>query len=116
MVEEVIHLMKHIDEMETYEVVAAIKRAQEYKYQITDYMDLMILWFRDVLMYKASMDANSLLFKEEIVTIRNQAADTSYNGIEQILQAIDKAKNRIKANVNLDIVIEMMFLTIRDYI
>ena len=79
-------------------------------------MDLMILWFRDVLMYKASMDANSLLFKEEIVTIRNQAADTSYNGIEQILQAIDKAKNRIKANVNLDIVIEMMFLTIRDYI
>ncbi len=116
MVEEVIHLMKYIDEMETYEVVAAVKRAAEYKYNITDYIDLMMLWFRDVLMYKASMDANSLLFKDEIVTIRNQAADTSYNGIEQILQAIDKAKVRLKANVNFEIAIEMMFLTIRDYL
>ena len=116
MLGEVVHLLKYIDEMESYEVVAAVKRAQDYKYKFSDYMDIMMLWFRDVLMYKASMDANSLIFRNEIVTIKSQAANTSYNGIEQILEAIDKAKVRLKANVNFDIAVEMMYLTIRDHI
>ena len=67
-------------------------------------------------MYKASMDINSLIFKDEIVTIKEQAANTSYNGINLILDAMDKAKVRLKANVNFEVAIEMMFLTIRDHI
>ena len=62
------------------------------------------------------MDINSLIFKDEIVTIKEQAANTSYNGINLILDAMDKAKVRLKANVNFEVAIEMMFLTIRDHI
>ena len=76
----------------------------------------MILWFRDVLVYKASQNVNELIFKDEIQTIKEHAAKSSYNGIEQILEAMDKAKLRLKANVNFDVAIEMMFLTIRDNI
>ncbi|MBQ3665950.1 MAG: DNA polymerase III subunit delta [Lachnospiraceae bacterium] len=116
MLKEVIHLVKYIEDMQTYEVVAAVKRATDFKFRFTDYIDIMILWFRDVLMYKASMDINSLIFKDEIVTIKEQAANTSYNGINLILDAMDKAKVRLKANVNFEVAIEMMFLTIRDHI
>lgn len=116
MLDEVIQLLKYIKDMQAYEVVAAVKRASDYKFRFTDYIDLMILWFRDVLVYKASQNVNELIFKDEIQTIKEHAAKSSYNGIEQILEAMDKAKLRLKANVNFDVAIEMMFLKIRDNI
>ena len=116
MLDEVIQLLRYIKDMQAYEVVAAVKRASEYKFRFTDYIDLMILWFRDVLVYKASQNVNELIFKDEIQTIKKHAAKSSYNGIEHILEAMNKAKLRLKANVNYDVAIEMMFLTIRDNI
>lgn len=116
MLEEVTQLMRYIKDMQAYEVVAAVKRAADYKYTFNDYIDLMILWFRDVLLYKASMNVNDLIFKSELKTIKQHAANSSYNGIEEILRALDKAKVRLKANVNFDIAIELMFMTIRDNI
>lgn len=116
MLDEVIQLLRYIKDMQAYEVVAAVKRASEYKFRFTDYIDLMILWFRDVLVYKASQNVNELIFKDEIQTIKKHAAKSSYNGIEHILEAMNKAKLRLKANVNSDVAIEMMFLTIRDNI
>ena len=116
MLDEVVQLLRYIKDMQAYEVAAAVKRATDYKFRFSDYIDLMILWFRDVLVYKASVDVNQLIFKNEIKTIKEHAAKSSYNGIEKILEAMDKAKVRLKANVNFDIAIEMMFLTIRDKI
>lgn len=116
MLDEVIQLLRYIKDMQAYEVVAAVKRASEYKFRFTDYIDLMILWFTDVLVYKASQNVNELIFKDEIQTIKKHAAKSSYNGIEHILEAMNKAKLRLKANVNFDVAIEMMFLTIRDNI
>lgn len=116
MSDEVIQLLRYIKDMQAYEVVAAVKRAADYKFMFADYIDLMILWFRDVLLYKASKNVNELIFKNEIKSIKEYAANTSYNGIESILDAMDKAKVRLRANVNFDVAIELMFLTIRDNI
>ena len=116
LMEEVKQLLRYIKDMQAYEVVAAVKRASEYKVSFDDYLDLLTLWFRDVLLFKASQDANSILFKEEIKTIKQHAASSSYNGIEEILSAIEKAKTRLKCNVNFDTTIELLFLTIRDNI
>lgn len=116
MLEEVLQLLKYIKDMQAYEVAAAVKRATDYKFKFEDYIDIMILWFRDVLYYKASQDVNGLIFRNEINSIKEYAAVSSYNGIEQILVAMEKAKVRLKANVNFDIAIELMFLTIRDNI
>lgn len=116
MLEEVVNLLKYIKEMQAYEVVAAVKRANNYKFQFSDYIDLMMMWFRDVLMYKASQNVDDLIFKSEISTIKKHAQSSSYNGIENILKAMEKAKTRLSANVNFDIAIEMMFLTIRENI
>ena len=95
MLDEVIQLLRYIKDMQAYEVVAAVKRASEYKFRFTDYIDLMILWFRDVLVYKASQNVNELIFKDEIQTIKKHAAKSSYNGIEHILEAMNKAKLRL---------------------
>ena len=39
---------------------------------------------------------------------------SSYEGIETILDSLDKAKARLKANVNFDLVMELLFLTIKE--
>lgn len=116
MLTELVRLMKYIKEMQAYEVVAAVKKVSEFNFSTEEYIDLINLWFRDVLVYKASLDVNKLIFKDEIITIKKHAAETSYNGIELIFEALNKAKIRLKANVNFDITIEMMFLAIRENI
>lgn len=110
----VIHLLEYIGDMETYEVVLAVKQAEKFKVDIEDYIDLMMVWYRDVLMFKVSRDMNSLTFKDEYIYIKKQAEKISFNGVEEILKAMDKAKVRLRANVNFDLAIEMMYLIIRD--
>lgn len=111
---EVIHLLKYVGDMQAYEVVMAVKQAEKYKISISDYIDLMMVWYRDVLMFKVSQNMDDLTFKDEYKYINEQAARISFNGLEAIMKAMDKAKVRIRANVNFDLAIEMMFLTIRD--
>lgn len=109
-----LQLLKRIKEIELYEMMEAIKQINEYKLEINDYFDIMTIWYRDVLIYKATSDANSLIFKDEIYNIKKQASKSSYEGIERIIKALDKAKRRLNANVNFNLVIELLLLTIKE--
>jgi len=71
---EALSLLKYIKDMEIQEIVAAIKKINEYKLEINDYMDIMSIWYRDVLLFKATNDVNHMVFKEEVQTIRKVAA------------------------------------------
>lgn len=112
--EEAITLLKYIDEMEISEVIAAIKKIAEYKLDVNDYLDIISIWYRDVLLFKATNDVNHLIFKEEIQYIRKVADKSSYEGIETIIEALEKAKSRLNANVNFDLTLEMLLLTIKE--
>ena len=93
---------------------AAVKQITEYKLEIQDYFDLMMIWVRDVLYFKATNDVNKLIFKDEVYDIKRQAARRSYQGIEAILQALGQARVRLNANVNFDLVIELLLLAIKE--
>lgn len=112
--EEAITLLKYIGEMEINEIVAAIKKINEYKFDVNDYLDILSIWYRDVLMFKATHDANDLIFKEEIQYIRKVADKSTYEGIERIIDALDKSKQRLSANVNFDLTMELLLLTIKE--
>jgi DNA polymerase-3 subunit delta' len=111
---DVLHILKYIDDMELHEVISGLKTLTASKNNIEDYIDLMTLWYRDVLMFKATMDPNLLLYREELSFIKNQASIRSYEGLEKIINAMEKAKIRLKANVNFDIAVELMLLTIKE--
>lgn len=114
MKDEMLDLMRYMDQMELYEVVDAIKRINNYKTDIDEFLDLMTVWFRDVLLFKATMEISPLIFKDELATIRKRASKSSYEGLEEIIRAIDKARVRLKANVNFDLVMELLLLTIKE--
>ena len=110
----VLQLMKRLKDIDLYEMTEAVKQIAEYKLTVNDYFDLMMIWFRDVLYMKATNDANGLIFKDEVYDIKKQAARHSYQGIETILKALETAKIRISANVNFDLVVELLLLTIKE--
>ncbi len=111
---DAVTLLKYIRDMEINEIVAAIKKIAEYKFDINDYLDILSVWYRDVLLFKATNDVNHLIFKDETQYIKKTADRSAYEGIEEILDALEKAKSRLKANVNFDLTMELLLLTIKE--
>ena len=114
MKDHALHVLKYSNEMTVSELIDAVKFVNNYKNSINDYIDLMAMWFRDVLVFKSTNDSNLLIFKDELTLIRKQAEKSSYEGLEDIIDSMDKAKLRLKANVNFDLTLELMFLTMKD--
>ena len=112
--EEALTLLKYIGEMELHEIGAAIRKINEYKFDVNDYMDILSIWYRDVLLFKATHDVNNLIFREEIQSIRKVADKSTYEGIERIIDALQKSKQRLNANVNFDLTMELLLLTIKE--
>ena len=112
--QKALKILKYADSMEVYELTEAIKNLSSEKQNINDYLDIFQFWFRDVLMFKATREIDNLVFKQEINYIREQASQRSYENLEKILEALDKTKVRLRANVNTELALELLFLTIRE--
>ena len=65
-------------------------------------------------MYKATKDVDKIVFKELGAEIKERARKSSYEGIELVLDGLEKAKARLRANVNFVLVMELLFLTIKE--
>ena len=111
--DHIISLLRHVEQMDLSEMLAVIKDLGTRKDEVRDDIDLMVLWYRDVLLFKATKDINQLLFQDEASYISREASHRSYEKIEEILQAFEKAKVRLRANVNFDITMELMLLTLK---
>ena len=59
-------------------------------------------------------DMNQLIFKNEYSSINEVSKKCSYEGLEKILQAIDKARVRLDANVNMELAMELMLLVMKE--
>ena len=114
MMEAALRILKKSKDMEVYEMVDAIRTLSEEKHTIYEYLDLFLVWFRDVLMFKATHEIDGLVFRQEYKDIKNRADKSSYEGLENIIKAIETAKVRLQANVNFELTMELLFLTIRE--
>ena len=111
---EALSLLKYIQEMDLNEIVMAVKKIPEYKLEINDYLDICAIWYRDALLFKATSDVNHLIFREELQALRKTAQRSSYEGIENIIEALDTAKRRLDSNVNFELVMELLMLNIQE--
>ena len=109
-----LNLVKGIRSMELNEAVAAIKAMTEYKVDPSDYLDIISIWYRDILLFKATGEADKLVFRDELSTIRRVAQRSSYEGIEEVLESLQKARLRLGANVNFELTMELLFMTIKE--
>ena len=114
MVSRALSLVKRSKTMSVAAMIEAVRDMASDKEHLRDYLDLFELWFRDVLMFKATRDTEGLVFADELGSIRERAQVSGYEGLEDILEALNNAKQRLKANVNIELVLELLFLTIQE--
>ncbi len=102
--------------------VAPMIKVREYstliekqKDNIDAFIEMAILWYKDVLMSKANGGKNNIVFRENIKTIEEEASQISFGGLNKIIEAIEAAQTRMTRNVNPKRVIEMMLLQIKEY-
>lgn len=112
--EDVVSILDNICNLSVDEIIDAIKKMNHYKLKIGDYIDMMMMWYRDILMLKVTGNPGRLMFKEYYTSLKKQSVHISYEGIENVIKAMDKAKIRLEANVNFDIAMELMLLTMKE--
>ena len=114
MVADILFLLKNIRRMPADEMIDQVEKICAYNFEVAEVLDFMQMWFRDVLIFKAERDVNLLVFGEEYVAIRDQAAESAFNGINRIIEAIDVARVRLNANVRKEQVLELLLETIKE--
>ena len=107
-------LLKNAGTMKVIDMLAGFKELKETGFDMDECLDYMTLWFRDVLMFKATKDINLIIFQEEYPHIKKRADESSFEGLEQIMESVQKAKTRLHANVNFELTMELLFLTIKE--
>ena len=114
-----------MDEQQMAEEIKAIKEendrdkkegTSEEKFQgfMDQMLDLITLWFKDVLLYKATSNDELLLFKEDTFDIAEQASGCSYFGLNEIINAISETRARLNANVNFELTIMLLIQAIKE--
>ena len=114
-----------MDEQQMAEEVKAIKEENDRdkkesseveKFQgfMDQMLDLITLWFKDVLLYKATLNDELLLFKENTFDIKEQASSCSYHGLNEIINAISETRARLNANVNFELTIMLLIQAIKE--
>ena len=86
----------------------------ENKLEIDDYFDIIMLWYHEILMIKASNDVNSLILKDRYYELKRAAGEITFQGIQNVLETVEKSRARIRANVNLEIVMDLLFFTMKE--
>lgn len=113
MKKDVLAVVKDMEELEFNQISSIVKEIEEKKYDVNDYLDLCMIWYRDLLLMKAGNDTRHIIFTEEAFDLRKQAQKYSYEGLEHIIREIEHARSRYKANVNFQLTMEMLFLEIQ---
>ncbi len=114
MVENAVRLMKKSNRLDIAEMTETVKAMSADKNSVYDVLEIFNLWFHDVLLFKATREVDSLIFKEEINAVKERARYSSYEGLQKIIDGIATAGERLRANVNFDLTMELLFLTIRE--
>lgn len=110
---DMLNMVKTVKNMEFYQMSQLAKNIEEKKYDLNDFFDLCMIWYRDVLLVKSSNDRKHIIFTEELSQLKKQASAYSYQAIEHILSEIEHARSRWKSNVNLQLTIETLLLELQ---
>lgn len=110
---KIMALVKNVDSMDIVDLMERIREIKELNFDISEVLDMLQLWYRDVLMFKVTKDMNLLIFKDEYKTINGMGQNVGYEGLEKILAGIETCRTRLSANVNMELAMELLLLTMK---
>ena len=111
--DEVLKVLRRLSSMPADELYKKVKDWAGRKQELPEVLQLMNLWYRDVLVMKSTGGAGRPGGKEEENELRRQAEQLSFRKIEENMEAIDEMQARMNANVNTEVALEVLMYTLR---
>ena len=108
--EETIQLVKTISEKSLNDLAAFAKAKADKTGNTEGFLELLQMWYRDVLLYKSTSSSKNLIFGEEVQYIKRMAVKSTYEGLNRILNSIEEARTRLAGNVNAELTLEWLLL------
>ena len=100
--EAVVRLMKSLPSDDAHRRVTQTKELAAAKESLADDLELMLLWIRDLLVYKAAGAKGRLMYPEEAGEIARQADALSYEALRRMQEELSAFRAKKDANVNLE--------------
>lgn len=110
--DSVVSLMKQIHRLPASKFPEIIAEWGD-KELINERLQLVNMWYRDVLVAKSADDPERLLFKDEESDIYKAASELEYSEIDDRIRAVSELKDRFRANVNPDASLMLFLLKLR---
>jgi DNA polymerase-3 subunit delta' len=98
------------------EILEIPSHIDKYKEEIINLLDMMINYFRDIMMLKEGIDYNMMINVDKITFLQNMSKKISYSQVSKIIDIIEEAKKKIKSNCNFNMSIQVMALNIYEVI
>ncbi len=111
--EHALELVRHFHEMEDYELDGRAKECRVYKDRIREYLDIIRMWFRDILIWKTTGDQERLLFRGDFPVLCRQAERLSLASLSRIFDHLGETDRQITANVNFEAAMDLLFFAVR---
>ena len=89
---------------------------EKYKDNITNVLDLLVNYFRDIMMVKENVDSRMIINLDRLVFIKNMSTKITYSQLSKIIDIIEETKNKLRSNCNFNISIQVMTLNIYEVI
>ena len=116
MKESVQHYIETILSKNMVEILDMPSEMEKYKGEIITVLDMMINYFRDIMICKENVDKNMIINADKIVFIQNMSSKITYSQVSKIIDIIEDTKIKIKGNCNFNVSIQVMFLNIHEVI
>ncbi|MGL4912038.1 MAG: ATP-binding protein [Romboutsia sp.] len=88
----------------------------KYKSEIISILDMMVNYFRDMMLLKENVDKSMIINSDKITFIQNMSKKISYSQVSKIIDIIEETKKKIRSNCNFNISIQVMALNIYEVI
>jgi len=85
---------------------------EPFKENIQDALEMLYIWYRDVLIYKSTGDGRFIIERGRILHIKEAAARLTAKSILNKLDAILKTRARLKANANFTMTMDILMMEI----
>jgi DNA polymerase-3 subunit delta' len=109
-----LNMLAHIKEWNIHEIVLYLKQIENYKDKVYEFLDIITIFYRDILILKVTGLPNKTVFKDKYSLMRKQSVYLSFEGIDRIIKEVEKAKVRLNANVNFDVTLELLLFAMKE--
>ena len=98
------------------EILELPSKYDKYKDNIIEVLDMMINYFRDIMMLKENIGKDMIINIDKITYVQNMSKKINYSQVSKIIDRIEETKKKLKSNCNFNLSIQVMALNIYEVI